>query len=78
MNKLENNDSGILRALYRGYEKLGQFLFHVYSLTSVNKGTSVLLNVTNNWTSSQVKYKNDCLNIFENTKYMRTIPLIKS
>lgn len=48
MNKLENNDSGILRALYRGYEKLGQFLFHVYSLTSVNKGTSVLLNVTNN------------------------------
>ena len=48
MNKLENNDSGILRVLYRGYEKLGQFLFHVYSLTSVNKGTSVLLNVTNN------------------------------
>ena len=50
-------------------KKLGQFFFHTYSLTCLNKDTSVLL---------KVKCKNNGLNYFKNTMYMHTIPLIKS
>ena len=38
------DDSDFLRPLYRGiYKKLGQFFFHTYLLTCVDKDTSVLL-----------------------------------
>ena len=49
-------------------KKLGQFFFHTYSLTCLNKDTSVLL---------KVKCKNNGLNYFKNTMYMHTILLIK-
>ena len=49
-------------------KKLGQFFFHTYSLTCLNKDTSVLL---------KGKCKNNGLNYFKNTMYMHTIPLIK-
>ena len=57
MGKLD--DSDILRALYSIYKKLGQFIFHTYSLTCLNKDTTVL---------SKVKYKNN-LNFFKNYLY---------
>ena len=46
------DDSDFLRPLYRGiYKKLGQFFFHTYLLTCIDKDTSVLLKVINLWTS---------------------------
>ena len=43
----ENDDFGILQTLYSAYKKLGQFFFHNYLLTCLNKDTSVLLKVIN-------------------------------
>ena len=43
----ENDHSDILRALYGIYKKLGQFFFHTYSLTCLNKDTTVLLKAIN-------------------------------
>ena len=52
--------------LYTVYiKKFIQFIFHTYSLTCLNKDTSVQLKVSNIWTSSQVKYKNNALNFFK-------------
>ena len=48
-NEWENGD--ILRALYSVYKETRQFLDHTYSLTCLNKDTSVLLKVINIWTS---------------------------
>ena len=45
MNEWENDCSGMLQALYCEYKKLGQFFFHTYSLTCLNKDTPVLLKV---------------------------------
>ena len=42
----------IVRALYYVHKKLGQFVFHAYSLTSLNKDLSVLLKDINILTSS--------------------------
>ena len=42
-------------------EKLGQFFFHTYLLTYLNKNTPNLLKVVNIWTSSKVKYKSNGL-----------------
>ena len=67
MNEYENNDSDILWALYIVYKKLGQFFLYTYSLTWLNKDTPVLLKVTNIWTSSSIKYKNNGLNFLKNT-----------
>ena len=47
----ENDDSDFLWALYSVYKKWGQLLFHIYSLTSLNKDTSALLKVIHIWTS---------------------------
>ena len=44
-NEWENDDSDILRALCSAYKKTGQFFFHIYSLTCLNKDASVLLKV---------------------------------
>ena len=52
MSEYENDDCDIFRALYGAYKKLGQFCFHTYSLTCLNKDTSILLKVINIWTSS--------------------------
>ena len=46
-NEWENDDSDFLRALYSVYKKLGQFFFHTFWLTCLNKDTSVLLRVVN-------------------------------
>ena len=51
-----NDYSGFPWALDIVYKKLGQFFMHTYSLTCLNKDTSVLLRVINIWTSSEVKY----------------------
>ena len=53
---------------YSVYKKIRTILFHTYSLTCLNKDTSVLL---------KVKCKNNGLNYFKNTMYMNTILLIK-
>ena len=49
-NKWGNAD--ILRAWYSVYKNLGQFFFHTYSLTCLNKNTTVLVKVINICTSS--------------------------
>ena len=46
-NEWENDNLEILRALYSVHKKLGQFFFHIYLLTCLNKDTSVLLKVIN-------------------------------
>ena len=50
-NEWESDDSNFLRALHNVYKKLGLFFFHIYSLTCLNKDTSVVLKVINIWTS---------------------------
>ena len=40
MNKWENDDSEDFQALYSIFEKLGQYFFHIYSLTCLNKDIS--------------------------------------
>ena len=40
MNKWENGDSEDFQALYSIFEKLGQYFFHIYSLTCLNKDIS--------------------------------------
>ena len=46
--------------LYTVYiKRLGQLFFHTYSLTCLNKDTSILLKFINLWTNSKVKYKNN-------------------
>ena len=50
-NEWENNDSGFYLALYSVYKKFGQFFRRTYSLTCLNKDTSILLQVINIWTS---------------------------
>ena len=47
MNEWGNDDSDILQPLYSVYKKIGQFFFHTYLLTCINKGTSVLLKFIN-------------------------------
>ena len=64
MNKWKKD--AIVRALYYVHKKLGQFVFHAYSLTSLNKDLSVLLKDINILTSSSVKYKNNGHNFPEN------------
>ena len=49
------DDCNFLLALYSVYKKLGQFFFHTYLLTCVNKDTSVMLKVINIWTNQLVK-----------------------
>ena len=46
-NEWENDDSDFLVVLYSVYKKLGQFFRRTYSLTCLNKDTSVLLQVIN-------------------------------
>ena len=58
-------------------KKLGQFFFHVYYRTCLEKDISVLLKVINTVTSSYAKQKNNGLKFFKNTTCMRTIPLLK-
>ena len=51
-NEWKNDDSDILRASYSFYiKKIRQLFFHTYSLTCLNKDTSVLLKDKNIWTS---------------------------
>ena len=47
MNEWKKYNSVILRALYSVHKKLRQYFFHTYSLTSLNKDSSVLLKVIN-------------------------------
>ena len=49
-NEWENN-SDFLPALYIRYKKLGHFFPILYSLTFLNKDTSVLFQVINIWAS---------------------------
>ena len=46
-SKWENLMTLIFFELYSAYKKLGQSFFHTYSLTCLNKDTSVLLKVIN-------------------------------
>ena len=46
-NEWENDDSDFLQALYSGHKKLGQFVFHTYSITCLKKDRSALLKVVN-------------------------------
>ena len=64
INEWENDDWYSL-SLTVYIKKFVQFIFHTYSLTCLNKGTSVRLKVLNIWTSSQVKYKSNALNFFK-------------
>ena len=42
MNEWENDEPDILQALYSVYKILGQFFFHTYLLTCLNKDTCQL------------------------------------
>ena len=64
---MRNDYSGFPWALDIVYKKLGQFFMHTYSLTCLNKDTSVLLRVIKQWS----------LNFLKNSMHMWTIPLIK-
>ena len=46
-NEWKNDGTGILRVYAVYMKKLGQFFFHIYSLTCLNKDASVLLKVIN-------------------------------
>ena len=46
INEWENNDSDIIRVLYSG-NKIGQFFFHTYLLTYLDKYTPNLLKAIN-------------------------------
>ena len=50
-NEWENDEFDFPQALHGIYKKLGQLFFHTYSLTCLEKDTSVLLKVKNIWTS---------------------------
>ena len=63
INEWENNDSDIIRVLYSGYKKIGQFFFHTYLLSYLDKYTPNLLKAINIWTSSQVKLNINLLRI---------------
>ena len=76
-NIWENEDCDFLVALYSVYKKLGQFFSHTLIANLLKQ--RYISSATSYKYSNKVisEKKNICLSFFENTMYMRIIPLIK-